>query len=63
RAAHAADADALIAPLREALRPGDVVVVKGSYSSGMGKIVKALLALAGTDQQKQEAAHAPSKGG
>ncbi|MGK2873823.1 MAG: UDP-N-acetylmuramoylalanyl-D-glutamyl-2,6-diaminopimelate--D-alanyl-D-alanine ligase [Alphaproteobacteria bacterium] len=63
RAAHAADANALIAPLREALRPGDVVVVKGSYSSGMGKIVKALLALAGTDQQKQEAAHAPSKGG
>jgi len=43
RAVHADNADALIAPLRDALRPGDVVVVKGSNSSGMGKIVKALL--------------------
>ncbi len=45
RARHESDADSLIAPLRDALRPGDVVMVKGSNSTGMGKIVKALLAL------------------
>ncbi len=61
RAVHAADADALIAPLRDALRPGDVVVVKGSYSSGMGKIVKALLALEGADRQMSGAGLSPSK--
>lgn len=44
RGHHAPDAEALIEPLYEALRPGDVVMVKGSFSSGMGKIVKALLA-------------------
>lgn len=42
RGAHAENSAALIAPLREELRPGDIVMVKGSYSSGMGKIVKAL---------------------
>lgn len=50
RGAHAASAGALIAPLAEALRPGDVVVVKGSNSSGMGKIVKGLLASGGADR-------------
>lgn len=45
RGAHADSSGALIAPLREELRAGDIVVVKGSYSSGMGKIVKALLGL------------------
>lgn len=44
RGHNAADADGLITPLHETLRPGDVVMVKGSFSSGMGKIVKALLA-------------------
>lgn len=42
RGAHAADSDALIALLRSALRPGDVVLVKGSLGSRMGRIVAAL---------------------
>lgn len=53
RAGHAGDADALMAPLKAALRPGDVVVVKGSHSSGMGTIVKALLGLVHPNRQGQ----------
>lgn len=53
RADHAAVAEALVAPLLAALRPGDVVMVKGSLSSDMGKIVKALLASARPDRQAQ----------
>ncbi len=63
RAVHGASADALIAPLRDALRPGDVVMVKGSNYTGMGKIVKALLALQGADRQLQGTAPSPSKRG
>jgi UDP-N-acetylmuramoyl-tripeptide--D-alanyl-D-alanine ligase len=44
RAVHAANSDELTAPLREALRPGDVLLVKGSYGSRMGLIVERLLA-------------------
>jgi UDP-N-acetylmuramoyl-tripeptide--D-alanyl-D-alanine ligase len=42
RGAHAADSDALLAFLKPALRPGDVVLVKGSLGSRMGRIVAAL---------------------
>lgn len=42
RGAHAADSDALMAFVRPALRPGDVVLVKGSLGSRMGRIVAAL---------------------
>jgi UDP-N-acetylmuramoyl-tripeptide--D-alanyl-D-alanine ligase len=42
RGLHTADSASLAAPLREALRPGDVVLVKGSLGSRMGPIVEAL---------------------
>lgn len=44
RGGHAANSDALLPQVRAALRPGDVVVVKGSLGSRMGRIVEALLA-------------------
>ncbi|MFZ5834882.1 MAG: UDP-N-acetylmuramoylalanyl-D-glutamyl-2,6-diaminopimelate--D-alanyl-D-alanine ligase [Pseudomonadota bacterium] len=44
RGEHAGDSKALIAPLLAAVRPGDVVMVKGSHSSAMGVIVETLLA-------------------
>ena len=44
RAAHAASAAELLPALRRELRPGDVVLVKGSLASGMGRIVDALQA-------------------
>ena len=44
RGAHAANSEALLPLVRAALRPGDVVVVKGSLGSRMGRIVEALLA-------------------
>ena len=40
---HAAASDALIPVLRQALRAGDVAMVKGSFGSRMGRIVDALL--------------------
>jgi UDP-N-acetylmuramoyl-tripeptide--D-alanyl-D-alanine ligase len=43
RGAHASDSEALLPLVRAALRPGDVVVVKGSLGSRMGRIVAALL--------------------
>ena len=49
--------------LRDALRPGDVVVVKGSNSSGMGKIVKALLASGGADRNMPGNARCRGKSG
>lgn len=44
RGGHAPDSAALLPLVRAALRPGDVVVVKGSLGSRMGRIVDALLA-------------------
>jgi UDP-N-acetylmuramoyl-tripeptide--D-alanyl-D-alanine ligase len=45
RAAHAPDSSRLAQRLVEALRPGDVVAVKGSLGSKMKVIVEAILAL------------------
>jgi len=42
RGAYAADSEALLPFLDDALRPGDVVLVKGSLASRMGRIVHAL---------------------
>lgn len=43
RAEYRADADALAAFVLEAVRPGDVLVVKSSKGTGFGRIVEALL--------------------
>jgi len=47
RAGHAATSEALVPQVAAALRAGDVVVVKGSLGSRMGRVVEALLASAG----------------
>ncbi len=44
RAGHAAKAEELLPLVRKLIRPGDVVMVKGSHGSRMGLIVDALLA-------------------
>jgi UDP-N-acetylmuramoyl-tripeptide--D-alanyl-D-alanine ligase len=44
RGAHAVNSEALVPLVRGAIKPGDVVVVKGSLGSRMGRIVDALLA-------------------
>jgi UDP-N-acetylmuramoyl-tripeptide--D-alanyl-D-alanine ligase len=44
RGAHAPNSEALVPLIRAAVRAGDVVVVKGSLGSRMGRIVDALLA-------------------
>jgi UDP-N-acetylmuramoyl-tripeptide--D-alanyl-D-alanine ligase len=41
---HVDDVDAAVAVLREQLRPGDVVLVKGSRSAGLERVADALLA-------------------
>jgi len=45
RGAHAADSAALAPLLREAVRPGDVITVKGSLGSAMARVVEALRSL------------------
>ena len=47
RGGHAVDSAALVPLVTAAVRPGDVVTVKGSAGSRMGLIVEALLALTG----------------
>lgn len=42
RGAHAADAAALAPIIREALRPGDVLLIKGSLGSRMARVLEAL---------------------
>ncbi len=42
RGGHAADSDAVALLVKAALRPGDVVMVKGSAGSRMGRVVNAL---------------------
>lgn len=48
RGAHAPNSDALARLLVEAVRPGDVIVVKGSLGSRMGRVIEALLGLDAT---------------
>jgi UDP-N-acetylmuramoyl-tripeptide--D-alanyl-D-alanine ligase len=47
RGGYAKDADSLIPVLTEALRPGDAVLVKGSFGSRMGRVAEALARLSG----------------
>jgi UDP-N-acetylmuramoyl-tripeptide--D-alanyl-D-alanine ligase len=47
RGGYAKDADSLIPLLTEALRPGDAVLVKGSFGSKMGRVAQALARLNG----------------
>jgi UDP-N-acetylmuramoyl-tripeptide--D-alanyl-D-alanine ligase len=42
RGAHAPDSEALLTFLKPSLRPGDLVLVKGSLGSRMGVIVRGL---------------------
>jgi UDP-N-acetylmuramoyl-tripeptide--D-alanyl-D-alanine ligase len=42
RGAHAADSAALAPLVREAVRPGDAVLVKGSLATAMKRVVEAL---------------------
>ncbi len=45
RGGHAARADDLVPLVKSAVRGGDVVMVKGSFATGMGRVVSALAAL------------------
>lgn len=55
---HAEKSADLIAPLLDEIQPGDVVLVKGSAGSQMGKVVKALLELQNSPQRNSEDTHA-----
>src|SRR3546814_20465934 len=48
RAEHATDADALAPALTDAVRPGDIVMIKGSFASNMKRVVDALLEIGRT---------------
>jgi UDP-N-acetylmuramoyl-tripeptide--D-alanyl-D-alanine ligase len=52
RGGYAKDADSLIPLLTEALKPGDAVLVKGSFGSKMSRVVEALARL-GDSQRAQ----------
>lgn len=49
RGAHTPDSKALVQPLIDAIKPGDVILVKGSLGSKMAYIVEALQSLAATN--------------
>lgn len=57
RGAHAATASELAGPIAEAVRPGDVVMVKGSNGSKAGLIVAELTALFDSNPAGEGAAH------
>lgn len=59
RGEHAADSGALAAVVASAVRPGDIVTVKGSAGSLMGRVVEALKAL---DQSQQPASERQAEG-
>lgn len=52
--AHKPDAAELAKPVIDNLRPGDIVMVKGSLSSGMSRVVAALLTFGETGQGAQQ---------
>lgn len=62
RGAHAASAVELAPEVSACLRSGDVMMVKGSKSSGMGVVVEALRAMHGGDVSAQLAAAAGGNG-
>ena len=45
---HVPDAAAALAPLRDAIRPGDAILVKGSNSIGLAAVVEALASASAT---------------
>lgn len=45
---HVPDAAAVLAPLRDAIRPGDAILVKGSNSIGLAAVVEALASASAT---------------
>jgi len=57
RGGHGADSDEMLALIQEAVRPGDVVVVKGSAGSKTGLIVEALVASAANNARPKRAAN------
>ncbi len=57
RGGHAADSDKLAPIVATAVRPGDVVTVKGSAASRMGLVVRALHALDNEEAAPQRAAN------
>ena len=61
RGLHAATSDGLIDPVTQAVRPGDVVTVKGSLGSRMAPVIEALLAL-DTDDSNGDAARRTAGG-
>ena len=62
RGAHAPDSEALAAIVADALRPGDIVLVKGSLGSRMAKIVDAIKTISIDDPAGQRSAWAANGG-
>ena len=63
KGAHAADSDALIPLVTAAVRPGDVVCVKGSLGSRMKPVVEALKSLGKSPGKSLEASDARGRAG
>jgi UDP-N-acetylmuramoyl-tripeptide--D-alanyl-D-alanine ligase len=55
RGTHAADSDGLAAAVAASVRPGDIVLVKGSAGSRMAAVVSALQALVGKEAGRRHA--------
>ena len=50
---YTSDSASLVSPVRESVRPGDVVVIKGSLATGMKTIVEALQGMGATEVAQQ----------